>query len=333
MNSKNRQIILSIIVPIYNVEKYLKRCVDSLLNQDLSCKDYEIIMVNDGSTDSSYDIAKNIAQKQDNIVLLTQENKGLSGARNAGLKRAAGKYVLFVDSDDWIEADFLSKIIKIAEANMLDICFFRYLNEYDNNKRELVSFHPFKKGIVYSGEWLILHGLKVSSVWQNLYSLEFLKKTGIIFLEGLVHEDIDFNFRLYPLAQRVMFTDLLGYHYCLYGESITRTSNSAKIIKMIEGDFTCVYNITNYMKQHNYPVSILNRFIKYGNSILVSNMLRLINKKELTIIEKCKLLNKLKEYNLYPIRGRTLSWKTSFLMLIFNIEWLYKLLLRYNNDN
>lgn len=324
MDETNIKKRLSIIVPVYNVEKYLERCVMSLLNQDLPKDDYEVIMVNDGSTDRSGEIAEQLASKHKNITLLTQDNKGLSGARNTGLRKATGRFIFFVDSDDWIESNFLSKIVNYAEKNNLDICFFRYVYEYNNNVC-IAQPHPFKTDTLYNGEWLILHGLNISSVWQNLYSMKIIKETGITFLEGIVHEDIDFNFRLYPLAKRIMFTGLLGYHYCLYGESITRTKNPTKIAKMAEGDFMCVYNIKKNMEKTCYSKKIQDRFSKHGNSILISNLIKLIKENNLPTTTKYELINKLKELHLYPIKGKTLSWKTTILKLIINQEWLYKI--------
>ena len=106
--------ILSIIVPVYNVEKYLERCIESLIHQDIEPSDYEIIMVNDGSTDHSGIIAEQLTSKYENIILFNQRNQGLSGARNSGLKLCRGKYVMFVDSDDFLEKNSLMYLITLC---------------------------------------------------------------------------------------------------------------------------------------------------------------------------------------------------------------------------
>jgi glycosyltransferase involved in cell wall biosynthesis len=115
---KNQQPLISIIVPVYNVEEYLKDCVDSLLNQDIST---EIILINDGSTDSSEDIADRYQQQYGQIIVLHQKNQGLSIARNNGLKYATGEYVVFIDSDDWIEKDSLKALYEKAKASEVDM--------------------------------------------------------------------------------------------------------------------------------------------------------------------------------------------------------------------
>ena len=115
---------LSIIVPVYNVENWLSRCASSLINQDLDKSEYEIIFVNDGSTDDSFEIAKKYSESYDNIILISQENKGLSAARNAGINKANGKYIWFVDSDDWIEPNIAGQLLKEAEDCGLDVLCF-----------------------------------------------------------------------------------------------------------------------------------------------------------------------------------------------------------------
>ena len=110
---------ISIIVPVYNVEKYLERCLDSLINQTL--KDIEIICINDGSTDNSSEILKEYAKKDSRIIIINQNNQGISVARNNGMNKAKGKYIGFVDSDDWVDLDFFEKLYKAAEKHNAQI--------------------------------------------------------------------------------------------------------------------------------------------------------------------------------------------------------------------
>ena len=121
----DKELLLSIIVPVYNVEKYLVRCIDSLVTQDVDACDYEIIMVNDGSTDNSLSVAEDLAAKYNNIVIVSHENRGLAAARNTGLRNASGQYVMFVDSDDYLTPNVISKMLKISFDNDLDILMAR----------------------------------------------------------------------------------------------------------------------------------------------------------------------------------------------------------------
>ena len=112
---------LSFIVPVYNMEEYVGRCLNSLLNQDIPFTEYEIIVVNDGSTDSSLKILHEYAEKHANIRIVTQENKGLSAARNIGLREATGEYIWHIDSDDWIVENCASRLLELCKRDDLDM--------------------------------------------------------------------------------------------------------------------------------------------------------------------------------------------------------------------
>ena len=141
---ENTKMKLSIIVPVYNVADYLAKCLDSLLAQDLPQNEYEIIVVNDGSTDNSVDIAQQYADKYANITLINQANQGLSGARNTGIKQAKGDYIQFVDSDDYLEDNVLGGLMKQVENDDLDVLRFKYQNVRINAGGEYEIFQPYK---------------------------------------------------------------------------------------------------------------------------------------------------------------------------------------------
>ena len=136
---------LSIIVPVYNVADYLAKCLDSLLTQDLPQNEYEIIVVNDGSTDNSGDIAQQYADKYAGITLINQANQGLSGARNTGIQQAKGDYIQFVDSDDYLEVYVLGGLMKQIEKDKLDVLRYKYQNVRINNaSNKYEIFKPYK---------------------------------------------------------------------------------------------------------------------------------------------------------------------------------------------
>ena len=321
---KNYPLLLSIVVPIYNVEDYLDRCIDSLLHQDIDKSDYEIILVNDGSTDESYEIAKRKQRASDNIVLISQENKGLSGARNTGLKYVRGKYLMFVDSDDFLQENVLGALLQTSKDNNLDLTFFRFYYERTGGISEKGATQNFKVGMVYPGEYLILNKMVVSSVWQNVYRSEFLFDNNVFFQEGIIHEDIDFNYRLYPLASRVMFTDIYVYHYCLYRESILRTNSPEKIKYLIVSDFYVANNIRKNTRNSRYSDVIQSLYSKHVNSIVVSNLIRLIKEKYLNSDMKRECFDTAKQLGVYPVKGKTNSWKTTLLAKLLNCECLYR---------
>ncbi len=203
---------VSIIIPVYNVEKYLEECLDSAVNQTL--KDIEIICVNDGSTDNSLDILKKYERKYKNITIINQENKGLSGARNSGLKIAKGKYVYFFDSDDIIDINLCKECYEISETKELDILTFDASVFYDDNSLE--SIHKFdysRKDIlneeVMKGDdyynYSYLNKVYRSSACIIFINRKFLYKNQLNFYEGILHEDELFTTKSIILADKVSY--------------------------------------------------------------------------------------------------------------------------------
>lgn len=190
---------ISVIVPIYNVEKYLKECLDSLLNQTL--KDIEIILVNDGTKDASDVIAKEYVNKYPHIFsYLEKSNGGLSDARNYAIPYAKGEYIAFVDSDDYIAPTMYEKMFKVAKKNDLDIveCEFKFVYE-DKKNTKAVTFPQY----IDMKEYLIL---AYPNAWNKIYKSKWLKSLNIIFPKGLWHEDIEFFFKIIPFANCIPYT-------------------------------------------------------------------------------------------------------------------------------
>ncbi|MEF9933529.1 MAG: glycosyltransferase [Cetobacterium sp.] len=209
---------LSIIVPIYNVELYLRECLDTLYS--LHGIEKEIILVDDGSTDSSPKIIKHYAEKYPDVtVVVSKENGGLSSARNAGIRAATGEYIAFIDSDDFIETDEFALFVKIAKESKLDVAVgnMRY---YMNGK---ISEPLFRSDLVKKSK--ILRGTKFfnllfeeqkcfrEEVVDDLYRREFILENYLFFKEGILHEDSDFTPRVYLAAKRVQYLDICFYYY------------------------------------------------------------------------------------------------------------------------
>lgn len=310
---------LSIIVPVYNVELYLDCCINSLLNQDMDPEQYEIILINDGSTDGSLNIAEAFNNKYKQVKLISQINKGLSSARNKGLAHALGEYILFVDSDDFFEPHAIRKILEKAEKEKTELCFFRAKVEFEDRTFVYRGVYPFQLDKIYTGEYIITHGININSVWHTLYSSQKLKEQNIQFTTGIIHEDIDFNMRLYPKCERIMFTDILGYHYRHYGESITRTTNWNKISKQILSHLQIAENIFSYIRTEEISQAVKDIYVRKMNSLLVSQMIRLL---KFHGNNKHEFLQQYFEVSvrkgLYPIGHLTMSWRSSLLTYLFN---------------
>ena len=234
---------LSIIVPVYNVEAFLNKCVDSLLDQDLSREDYEIVLVDDGSTDSSGALCDTLAAEHGNIRVIHQRNRGLSGARNAGIPVASGDYVLFVDSDDFLCPNVLGTLVGLMESKELDILRFNY----QNVNMEGAVFEPNKyvkpfvdySDVVCDGETFLNERLGYACyAWQFLVKASILRQEGNGFKEGIYFEDVEWTPRILLQARRVASTDTLVYNYLFRTGSIARNKDAEKKRKAIRDKMT-----------------------------------------------------------------------------------------------
>lgn len=229
----------SIIVPVYNVEAYLRRCVKSILEQNIDSS--EIILIDDGSTDTSGKICDEYSSKYDNIKTIHQTNGGLSAARNTGMKNATGKYVIFVDSDDMLCNNTISDMIEICINEDLDVLCANYCDEYEGGEIEESRIKPIvTSGIISGSEYLkesIRNNCLQMMTWMNIYKYDFLLKQEIYFPEGLNHEDEDWTPRVLEKAKRVIGVDTVFYQYLHRNSSISKdvskfTKNSLDQIKI-----------------------------------------------------------------------------------------------------
>lgn len=315
---------LSIIVPVYNAEKWLHRCVDSLLNQDLLREEYEIILVDDGSKDASPQICDEYAAAYSGLVcVIHQPNGGVSMARNAGLDAAVGEYVMFVDSDDFIEPNCLHKIVEQAFSSDAEILF--YYNKITIGQDEtIVNSMPF--GInnehICSGEYFILNNGNTGSIWRSLYLRKLIEKLNLRFYPNITSEDVLFVFQIMPFVERVAFCDAVVYNYIYDGESLTRTKTEEKIKYNIYNDFVVAAEIKNYISKLS-SARLRDFYEKYANSLLVGLFYLLFMNKQSWGRDFCnKCLKLCIERGVYPIKGKTKSWKTSFFVPIINCKWL-----------
>lgn len=204
----------SIIIPAYNAEEYLGRCLDSLLKQNLSIDEYEILVVNDGSTDGTWDIVRKYAGNFSNIRAFSTENKGVSEARNYACSQAIGEYFIFVDADDWIKEDTLSLLYTKMKDEHLDLLVtnYRYWNKDGEQPRALHYTRKCKDGMaVCSGQEFMQQCLP-PVVWGIVYRLSYWQKHNFRFLP-IRHEDEELIPRVFYFADRVNFLSIDFYNY------------------------------------------------------------------------------------------------------------------------
>ena len=211
---------LSIIIPVFNVEAYVGRCIESCLKQDLSPTEYEILLVNDGSQDGSMDVVRQYARQYENIRIIEQDNAGLSAARNHGIQEARGKYLWFVDSDDDINENVLRTLVASVANQELDVLCFD-INVIENGKMSCtVPNHQKKSSHIYDGMSFISKVAMPPSSCVALYRKDFLIQNGIYFKEGIVHEDQEFTPQAYCLAKRIVYINVPAYNYWVRSGSI-----------------------------------------------------------------------------------------------------------------
>ena len=233
---------LSIIIPIYNVEKYVGATLESIVNQNQDVLDYEVIIVNDGTQDNSMQVVETFINRLP-ITIIHQDNKGLSGARNTGLRKAKGDYVWFVDSDDTLHEDAFRNVYKMLVENDAEIYTFGLLSVHEGkNDTKLMQTLYTKTPEKYinrisSGNQLHrIVGIGIAQ--KNIFKRSFLDCNNLRFLEGIYHEDLEFLARAYFLAKRVYVTNTPMYVYLLRESgSIMTTRNERHLasgMKIIE---------------------------------------------------------------------------------------------------
>lgn len=245
---------LSIIVPIYGVAKYLCKCIDSLLSQDIM--DYEIILVDDGSPDECPEICDEYAVRYPNIIkVIHQSNAGLSAARNAGLAIAQGDYIMYVDSDDYLEPNVLGALMEQVERDQLDVLRFRYQNVRESG--EVFMPHEGMKSDYnnYSSEPTDGLSFLNERMWVQCYAWQFILRRELAlqeqFTPGIYFEDTDWTPRMLLRAKRIASTELMVYNYLWREGSITLSQK----------------DIAKQRKQLQDKMGLLERLNRWGNAV------------------------------------------------------------------
>lgn len=224
--------ILTVVIPVYNVEKYLKRCIDSILVQEW--KNYNILLVDDGSTDNSPQICEDYAKAYDIISVIHKENGGLSEARNTGISNAEGEYVYFLDSDDWIEPNTFSDLAEVIESDQYDIISFN--PEFVKSEHDIIKSDSKRTKRLTGKETLIdmfSYGFITGFATDKIYRKALFTKNTIQFPVGKYYEDLGTNYKLFLAAKKVYATNQKYYHYLIDNpDAITQSWNEQKFSDM-----------------------------------------------------------------------------------------------------
>jgi glycosyltransferase involved in cell wall biosynthesis len=316
---------LTIAFATYNSSSYLDNFYKSIFEQNI--KNFEIIVVDDGSTDKSHEISLKWAKKYRNITAIRQNNSGLSVARNNGISHASGDWVVMPDPDDQLYPNLYKYLLSMAISNKLDIGVINGLHLFENKDPKPILNKKIPENKIILGEDFLKYGLNSGSflhtTWLNIYNLNFLKKTRVNFIPDLLHQDILYTTEILFHARRVMYSNRILYGYTHRAGSATRQENSdAKNIKSIKNYCKILllldkFNNKNKKKFKNYETfksQIPNEFSNIKRSLN-----RINDKKNLNLI--IKYLQRKKIFGLV-LRNSKFSlslFKNLFLMLKYKI--------------
>lgn len=316
-----QEIKISVIVPVYNQEKYIKKCFDSIQNQTL--REIEIICVNDGSTDESLHMLEQIQATDERVAIITQKNKGLGAARNVGMLAAKGKYLAFVDSDDFIERTILEKLYQKAESSCADVvlCNFQTYDEKTGETKvyrddEFYKYLAQKQTFTAKEEPKILLSI---GVWDRIYRREFVEQNGLKNPEGVIYEDALFSYQTLILAKRLAAVSNPLYFYRKNsGQAITD-----KEVYIDKYKFDFLKNgreIRKFLRTVDQEGRFLDVFERYlltnalwhQSNIMQYRRFQIFFKKIRTLVTKRQLIRHLKD--------KEFSWKTKIYMLMLILE-------------
>lgn len=239
---------ISIIVPIYNAEKFIKKCVDSLLNQ--TKKELEFILINDGSTDKTHDILKTYKDKR--IKYFKNKNQGIGKTRNFGIEKATGKYIIFIDSDDYIEPTTCEELYNKAIKEKADVVVCDFFKVYDDGSIEDINLPSFKTSKLKDNPNILID-INLSP-WNKIYSTKLIKDNDIRFAEGIKYEDVPFVSEALDRANKIAKLDKKLNYYVIHGNSETtvRDKRIFDILKIVD-------MIRKYFKNKTYMNDIVDK--------------------------------------------------------------------------
>lgn len=280
----------SFIVPVYNTEKYLKKCLDSLVNQ--TYKDFEIIVVNDGSTDKSSNIISKYQKKYKNIIVIDKENEGLSMARNRGVQKSSGKYIIFVDSDDYVSNKLLEEVDKKIDDS--DILRFQIATE-DEEYTKINEYHEegFESMCGYDAFKYLSSYHFVEPAWCYVIRKNYYIENKFSFKKGVYHEDFGLIPYVIYKARKVKSIDFIGYYYIQRNGSIMNNNDYKKTVKKAFDMLEQYKTMRLFAKNINRKNNIDDYFLSYiSNSVIVKA-------RELKKDEKKVYINELKKLNVF----------------------------------
>ena len=298
---------LSVITPLYNADKYIRKCVESVYKQDLDLSEFELIIVNDGSKDNSLEVALSLSKEYPNIIVLDQENQGEGGARNTALKHAKGEYILCLDSDDYLEPHSISPLLHFALDNDVEILFYDIIMIYEGGVKKETSliYNKDKCNKILTGKEAIALYRYHHSVCTSLFKRSFIVKHGVSFSPSIWGTDVLFITTLLLQAKRVYRSDKMCYNYVMHNPhavTFKKNENPTHNMKIADARFFVSIKLSDMIRVDNSNTPKETAFV-INNSIRLFTLFginKLIKSKNTTTVLLDRI-KKLQENNLYPI--------------------------------
>lgn len=312
---------LSIIVPVYDVEKYLRKCLNSLLDQKNSKEDYEVIIINDGSPDDSQIIIDEYVSSNSNFSCFIKENGGLSSARNLGIENAKGEYIFFLDSDDYVEKDSLKYLLDNLYNNEVDCLAFEYqeVNESGSILKKKVYYD--NTNTISSGEFLNKYTLVPNST-RYLFKRKIINDNNLRFTQGIFHEDEEFTAIFISYCSTIRYTDIMVYNY-FQREGSIMNSNSVENNKKKINDSIIVIESINKRKSETSGLLRIG-LSKRIELLLVSVFLKMkVYNLDFGYVEG--IITRLKYIELYPLNVEYQSFRFKAASKAFNYRFFCRL--------
>ncbi|PJW13251.1 glycosyl transferase family 2 [Geobacillus sp. Manikaran-105] len=341
--------VYSIVVPVYNVESYLRRCLDSLLSQSLN--DIEIIVVNDGSTDNSLEILNEYAKKDNRVIVVNKSNSGVSSARNEGICIARGEYIGFVDPDDWVDLNMYEEMYNTAVADKADIVMCGYIREFGSHSKE--KKFPLPEKVCYQNSQIHSNVMRRlvgplneemrnpelldawGTVWSKLYRSEIIKENGLRFVdlsEIGTNEDSLFNINAFYYAKTFVFLNKPYYHYWRANTTSVTAKYKPNLIDQWFKLYDYIENFLNEKKMgQDFYLALNNRIclnaLGLGLNIISkeNNMSVLMRIKQLRkILNDNRLKNAFRQFNIgyFPF-----AWKVFYFCAKYRLTLAYYVML------
>lgn len=316
-NSKEGSLLVSIIIPVYNVEEYLECCLDSVIRQTYT--NIEIILVDDGSTDGSSGICDDYAQKDGRIVVIHKANGGLSDARNKGLEIATGQYVTFIDSDDCVNLSYVERLISIIEKNDADIsiCWRKNVddsfNAYNCSEKENEAIVLDNRLCVKESYFSKYKGINATA-WSKMYKTSLFHDNNITYPVGELHEDVFTTYKLLFYAIKVVYIDDTLYYYRQRSGSIMSEQNHNFNVRNMRVSNATEEAIIFYLEKEEIELATL--AINYHIRLLFGLNYRLSFNKELSDSEKKRYLQEMKKSVIKYLDYGLLGWKKQLVYML-----------------